>query len=209
MFKLVNLIVLLTLSSVIFAQRSSSIDKSFENITNVEVNVVISDVVIQSAPGDVVHLKGNIEWERDKDEYQINTHVSGTTLVIEVKHPRSSKGKVSGKIDISVPKMTDADVNSVSGDINVTDIGQRKVKCNTVSGDIVAKKINSDISVNTVSGDILLDEIKGNAKSNTVSGDAELLNIDGNLKGNSVSGDFIISNLKGNREISTLSGSIR
>ncbi|WP_430814854.1 DUF4097 family beta strand repeat-containing protein [Carboxylicivirga sp. RSCT41] len=210
MKKLLLLIGIIGFSAASIAQdKKVEVDKKFENITEVEVNVVFSDVVIEQAAGNEVHVTGSVTWERDKDEYKIVTRKSGTTLYVEVDHPRNSKGNASGRFHITMPAMTDADVNSVSGDIKVTGIGQRRVKCNTVSGDIVAKKIGSDVSANTVSGDIVMDGVKGNAKSNTVSGDAELANIDGNLKGNSVSGDFRISNLKGNREISTLSGSVR
>lgn len=210
MKKLFLFIGIITFSVVAIAQdRKVEVDKTFENITEVEVNVVFSDVVIEQATGSQVHVTGSVTWEREKEEYEITTRKSGTTLIVEVDHPRSSKGNASGHFYITMPAMTDADVNSVSGDIKVTGVGQRKVKCNTVSGDIVARKVGSDISANTVSGDISLDGVKGNARSNTVSGDAELANIDGNLKGNSVSGDFRITNLKGNREISTLSGSVR
>jgi hypothetical protein len=210
MKKLFVLIGIISFSVAAFAQdRKVEVDKKFENITEVEVNVVFSDVIIEQASGDKVHVTGYVTWDREKDEYEIITRKSGTTLIVEVDHPRNSRGQASGKFHITMPAMTDADVNNVSGDIKVSGIGQRRVKCNSVSGDIVARMIGSDISANTVSGDISLDGIKGNAKSNTVSGDAELANIDGNLKGNSVSGDFRITNLKGSREISTLSGSIR
>ncbi|WP_212188763.1 DUF4097 family beta strand repeat-containing protein [Carboxylicivirga sediminis] len=210
MKQLTILIGLLICTLVAFGQtKKVEVDKTFDNITDVEVNVVFSDVVVEAADGNTVHVTGSLTWDRDKDEYEIVTRQSGTTLYVEVKHPRNSRGSAEGQFYITMPAMTDVDVNSVSGDIKVSGVGQRKVKCNTVSGDIVAEKIGSDISANTVSGDIALNGVKGNAKSNTVSGDAELSDIDGNLKGNSVSGDFRITNLKGNREISTLSGSVR
>jgi len=210
MKKILTFIGIICICATLHSQnRKVEVDKTFENITEVEVNVVFSEVVIESTSGNEVRVQGSINWEREKDDYEIVTRKSGTTLIVEVEHPRNSRGSASGKFHITMPTMTDADVNSVSGDIEITGIGQRKVKCNNVSGDITANKIGSDISANTVSGDITLNDIKGNAKSNTVSGDAELSNIDGNLKGNSVSGDFRIINLKGNREINTLSGSIR
>jgi DUF4097 and DUF4098 domain-containing protein YvlB len=210
MKKLTILIAFISLSVGLLAQQKKvEVDKTFENITNVEVNVVFSDVVVESAEGNSVHVTGSLSWDREKDEYEIKTHQSGTTLIIEVEHPRNSKGGASGHFHITMPAMTDVDINSVSGDIKVTGVGQRLVKCNTVSGDIITQKIGSDVSANTVSGDITMNEVKGNAKSNTVSGDAELTDIDGNFKGNSVSGDFRITNLKGNREINTLSGSVR
>lgn len=187
----------------------TSVDKTFENITDIEVNVVFSNVEIEAVEGNSVHVKGSLSWDRQKDEYEIVTRQSGTTLIVEVDHPRNSKGSARGNFTISMPAMSDADVNSVSGDIKISGIGQRKVKCNTVSGNVTAQKIGSDISANTVSGNIVLAGVKGNAKTNTVSGNAELSDIDGSLKGNSVSGNFRIVNLKGNREISTLSGSIR
>jgi len=190
-------------------QGSTSVDKTFENITEVEVNVVFSDIIIKAGEGNAVHVKGELNWDREKDEYKITTRQSGTTLIVEVDHPRHSRGRASGEFTITMPAMTDADLNSVSGNINVNGVGQRKVKCNTVSGNISADKIGSDISANNVSGNIRLNGIKGNAKSNTVSGNLTASNIDGNLKANSVSGDFTITNLKGNREISTLSGSVR
>lgn len=206
--------ILFTLSALILvasciAQTKTEVDKSFENITEVDVNVVCSDIFIEAVEGDVAHVKGSLSWNNEKDEYKIIAEQVGTKLLVEVKYPKRSKGNVEGHFMITLPKMTDADVNTVSGNIKVEGIGQRTVKCNTVSGDIEAISIQSNISCNTVSGDIEMTKIKGNAKSNTVSGDTELASVDGNFKGNSVSGDFSITNLKGNKEINTLSGTVR
>jgi len=210
MKKLCALIGLLSIVIGVSAQtKSVSIDEKFENITHVEVNVIFSDVIVQAIESNTVSVKGTISWDRDKDEYEIKTRQSGTTLIVEVEHPRNVKGRATGKININMPAMTDIKINGVSGQILVHGVGQRLVQCNTVSGDIRAEKIGGNISANNVSGDIEFIEIKGNAKSNSVSGDVVLNGVDGNFKGNSVSGDFTIINLKGNREISTLSGSIR
>ena len=210
MKKSFTLIALLCIIALVSAQNKNvSIDKTFENITDVKVNVIFSDVVVKAAEGNTVSVKGSIQWERTKNNYEIKTRQSGTILIVEVVHPRNTKGNASGEFYITMPAMTDVDISSISGDIMVDGVGQRKVKCNAVSGDITAQQIGSDVYAGSVSGDIRLSNIKGNAKANTVSGDLTLSNIDGNFKGSSVSGDFNVTNLKGTREISTVSGSVR
>ncbi|WP_430810033.1 MULTISPECIES: hypothetical protein [unclassified Carboxylicivirga] len=194
--------------SMLAKGQSISVDKQFENITNVEINVVFSDVHIEAGDGNTVHITGSIQAERNVEDYEITTKKQGTTLYLEVEHPRRTKGKVKGHFHLIMPSMTDVVINSVSGKQVVSGIGQRMVSCNTVSGNITANKIGSKLSINTVSGDYSVDGVRGDVKTNSVSGDGRLSNIDGNLKGNSVSGDFTISHLKGTREITTLAGNV-
>ncbi len=205
-FMLISLLCCIILAGA--QNKSTAIDKTFENITEVEINVVFSDVIVKSVEGNTVSVKGTIKWDRDKDKYEIKTRQSGTILIVDVDHPQKAKGRVSGELYLTMPAMTDVNINSISGDIKISGVGQRKVKCNTVSGDITANKIGSDLHATNVSGNIELDDIKGSVKSNTISGNHTINNVDGNFKGSSISGNFRITNLKGSRDISTLSGNV-
>lgn len=185
------------------------VDETFENITDIEVDVIFSNVNIEATEGNQVSVKGIIEWSNDKQEYNIITEVRGTTLHIEVDHPRNVKGNTSGNFDIKLPALTDVKVNSISGNINLQGVGQQSVKINSISGNLNGEKLTGEIKATTVSGNVYLSDIKGHIKTSSVSGNFKLVDIDGNLKGSSVSGDFRIENLNGNKEISTVSGSVR
>ena len=210
MKRLVTFIALLTFATFVFAQENKvEINKSFPNITEVIVDVVFCEVDIQSSENPDVSVQGYIKWEKEKYQYEFITKVTGTTLHVEVKHPRHSKGRTAGKLTLKMPAMTDIDVSSVSGNILASGVGQRYVKLNTVSGDIEASKIGSKVKASSVSGNIQLTAINGHVSTSTISGNQYLADVDGNLKGSSISGNFKIINLKGNREISTVSGSVR
>lgn len=203
------LFVLLVALPVITSAQEVKVNESFENITEIDINLIFSDVEVEAVSGNTVSVEGLLEWSHSKDEYEIIVQKKGTTLVVEVDHPRNSRGKASGKFHIKAPTLTDVKINTVSGNMRIVGVGQRLVKFNTVSGDIVAEKIGSDLKGNTVSGDVMASHIKGHINLSTISGDQTISDVDGNFKGSSISGDFKISNLKGNREISTISGSVR
>lgn len=186
-----------------------SIDKEFENITEVKVNVVFSDIEIDAVDENTVKVNGYINYSNTKHKYEIKAYKKGTTLIVEVEHPRKLRGNASGQFHITMPALTDVDVNTVSGDISLNGVGQKFVRLNTVSGKIKAENIGSDIKANSISGDIEVMEAKGNLNLNSISGDQTISDVDGNFNGTSISGDFNISNLKGNRKISTISGSVR
>ncbi|MCU4165150.1 DUF4097 family beta strand repeat-containing protein [Carboxylicivirga caseinilyticus] len=208
MQKYLFITLLLSFSTLINAQEVT-INESFENVTNVEVNTVFSDIEIVAIEGEAVTVDGYVRYSNPNQEYEIKAYKKGTTLYVTVEHPKRSKGNASGKFNIKMPAMTDVNINTVSAYVMVQGVGQKFVKINTVSGDILAEKIGSDMKGNTVSGDIEVKDLKGNLKLNTISGDMSISDVDGNFNGTSISGDFHIVNLKGDRSISTISGSIR
>lgn len=210
MKRLITFIAMTAFATFVFAQENRvEINKSFPNITEVIVDVVFCNIDIQPSDDSNVIIKGYIEWNKKNDTFQFETKVKGTTLYVNVKHPKKFKSSTSGKISLTMPAMTDIDVSSVSGNILASGVGQRYVKLSTVSGDIEASKIGSKVKASSVSGNIQLTDINGHVSTSTISGNQHLADVSGNLKGSSISGNFKIINLKGNREISTVSGSVR
>ncbi|TAJ12740.1 hypothetical protein DMA11_11535 [Marinilabiliaceae bacterium JC017] len=185
------------------------VNKSFPDITQVEIKAFCLDVIIEPHDANEVKLDGFVEWDRSKEKYEIQTNVYGGKLVITVKHPHSTRGRVDGKLYLKMPALTDIDVESISGNINVTGIGKKYADFETISGDITAKKIGCSVEAESISGEISLENIAGDVETSTISGDQQFHNIDGDLNGSSISGDFTISDLKGNRKVSSVSGSIR
>ncbi|MCU4177839.1 DUF4097 family beta strand repeat-containing protein [Carboxylicivirga sp. N1Y90] len=198
-----------TVFSLFATAQEAKIDETFENITEIEVDVIFSNVNIEATDGNTVSVKGLIEWSNTKQDFEIITEVRGTTLHIEVDHPRNVKGNTSGNFDIKLPSLTDVKVNTISGNVKLNGVGQQSIKLNSISGNLNGDKLTGDVKATTISGNIYLSDIKGHVKTSSVSGNLKLSDVDGNLKGSSVSGDFRIENLKGNKEISTVSGSVR
>lgn len=203
------LIGLFTVISLLGTAQEAKIDETFENITDIEVDVIFSNINIEATDGNTVSVKGLIEWSNAKQDFEIITEVRGTTLHIEVDHPRNVKGNTSGNFDIKLPALTDVKVNTISGNVNAAGVGQQSIKLNSISGNLNGEKLTGDVKATTISGNIYLSDIKGHVKTSSISGNLKLIDVDGNLKGSSVSGDFRIENLKGNKEISTVSGSVR
>nr|WP_321452228.1 DUF4097 family beta strand repeat-containing protein [uncultured Carboxylicivirga sp.] len=205
----VLLFALLMIIATLGKAQEVTINQSFDNVTDVVINTISSDIDITSTSGNSVQVEGYIRYSQAKEQYEIEAYMKGTTLYVSVKYPKRSRGNVSGKFNLTMPSMTDVDINTVSGNVVIKGIGQKMVKVNTVSGDLYAEKIGSDMKGSTVSGDIEITDIKGNLKLSSVSGDQSITDVDGNFNGSSISGDFRITNLKGNKNISTISGSVR
>ncbi len=210
MKQVLTLIALIAFTTGVFSQENRvEINKSFSDITEVIVDVVFCNIDIQASDSPDVSVKGLIQWDKKNDQFQFETKVQGTTLYVNVKHPKKYRSRTSGNLSLTMPAMTDLEASSVSGTIRATGVGQRSVKLTTVSGDIEASKIGSPVKATSISGNIQLNAIQGHVTTSTISGNQYLADVDGNLKGSSISGNFKIINLKGNREISTVSGSVR
>lgn len=178
--------------------------------------VTISDDPVLVAGGSkvVAELKGQC---RSVDEpVKLDARKSGSTLVIEVKYPKSTSSN-NTTLTITIPESftgslqidtTSGDVagrglpfrlknvnfHTISGDIDFDTAAYDELRADTVSGRVAVSGITAATSVKTTSGDVSLeyDSFKG-ATVNTVSGDVKAVIPDGNgftVDFGSTSGDF-------------------
>jgi hypothetical protein len=185
----------------------------------------VNEAIDAAADGqvDVVNIAGSVEvigWSTnsvkvtgtlgDKVE-ELILERNGDRVLVKVKVPRDSHGKIASELVIHIPKMSSLDVSAVSADIDVEGVeGEQSLQ--TVSGDIETETGEHDISVESVSGDI---EVDGDGKdaetsAGTVSGDITLSDLAGAVEAGTVSGDVTIDGVSFDRaSAESVNGDIR
>jgi len=167
----------------------------------------VNETIDASADGqvDVVNIAGSVEvigWSKssvqvtgtlgDKVE-ELILERNDDRVLVKVKVPRNSHGKIASELVIHIPEMSSLDVSAVSADIDVEGVaGEQSLQ--SVSGDIDTETGEHDVACESVSGDI---EIAGESddaetSAGTVSGDISLSNISGAVEAGTVSGDVTI-----------------
>jgi len=185
----------------------------------------INETIDAAADGqvDVVNIAGSVEvigWSNnsvkvtgtlgDKVE-ELILERNGDRVLVKVKVPRNSHGKIASELLIQIPEMSSLDVSAVSADIDVEGVaGEQSLQ--TVSGDIETETGEHDIAAESVSGDI---EIDGDGKdaetsAGTVSGDITLSDLAGAVEAGTVSGDVTIDGVSFDRATAeSVNGDIR
>jgi DUF4097 and DUF4098 domain-containing protein YvlB len=185
----------------------------------------VNETIDTAADGqvDVVNIAGSVEvigWSNnsvkvtgtlgDKVE-ELILERNGDRVLVKVKVPRNSHGKIASELLIQIPEMSSLDVSAVSADIDVEGVaGEQSLQ--TVSGDIETETGEHDIAAESVSGDI---EIDGDGKdaetsAGTVSGDITLSDLAGAVEAGTVSGDVTIDGVSFDRaSAESVNGDIR
>lgn len=200
---------LLTLSLFLFAQ-DGKIDKSFEDINRIDMEIGAGDVVIVKSATNKVRVM--VEFDSDEEENKPRIEKRGKKLIIKERRKgrnyffnnRSSRHEWH----LEVPNGLELEFSTGSGDVDVTGVEFTEAELNSGSGKIKYTDGSGDARINTGSGRITVKNHKGNIKSNTGSGGIELSKIDGRVHGNTGSGDIRVQNSKGGFRLNTGSGDI-
>ncbi len=187
----------------------ASAELEAQNIKEVRVEGLFCDVYVEQ--GSRNYLDAIIRGRGDKGDFEFDTEISGSTLLVKViKRDRSwrSWNMTEAKIELTIRDGVRLDIDNSSGDIYVTDLNTEDSEIEATSGDITLKRINADLEVETSSGDIEINELVGRLEMESTSGDQQIYNSDGIIDTRASSGDITISDFDGDLEIEATSGDI-
>ena len=167
----------------------------------------VKETIDAAADGqvDIVNIAGSVEvigWSKSRVEVtgtlgdkveELILERNGDRVLVKVKVPRNSHGKISSELVIHIPEKSSVEVSTVSADIDVEGVaGEQSLQ--SVSGDIDTETGEHDVACESVSGDIEIAGESNDAETSagTVSGDISLSNISGAVEAETVSGDVTI-----------------
>jgi len=223
-----KLTVLLLLISLSVSSQNvlDKIDKTFNNITSVEIQGSFCNVDISGEKRFDTKLTGEIVSSKDYD-IKIRYKQDGNSLKVWIERPRSIRGSIKGNLTLSIPTNTNINVKNSSGGIKVKNIGQSEINLTASSGSISVKNIDTkitltsssgslniqdvtgDVHATASSGSVLISGVKGDLYSVTSSGSQEIEGVKGNIKVTSASGSQSLSMIKGDVSARVSSGSIK
>jgi len=183
--------------------------KEFEakNASSVSINGRFCDVEIRN--GSKVYFKGIIEGRGDEGDYEIQTGMVGSELVVKViNNRRSWDGSYRGKLELTVPDGVRVEVDNSSGDIYAVGLTADEYRFESTSGDIELTDIKANLDVESTSGDVELENIIGEINSESTSGDQDINGFSGSLDIESTSGDIEITDFEGEVIAGSTSGNV-
>jgi len=181
-----------------------------KNIKEVRVEGSFCDVYVEK--GDRNYLDAIIRGKGEEGDYEFDTDISGSTLIVKVvKRDRSSWrswNMTDAKIELTVKDGVRLDIENSSGDVYVTGLEAEDFEIEATSGDITLKRITANLEVETSSGDISINELVGELEIESTSGDQEIYNANGNIDSRASSGDLTVSDFRGELVLEATSGDI-
>ena len=183
------------------------VDKTFQNITTVDVEGSFSNVRISGEKRYDVALTGEITSSRNYD-IKIRYQKNGETLKVWLDRPKSIRGQVNGEINLKVPANTNIRVKNSSGNIWVENAGQSEIELNSSSGNISVKNIDTNITMNSSSGNLDIKDVTGDVHASASSGSIDISGLNGDLYSVTSSGSQRIEGVKGNLKVTLSSGSL-
>ncbi len=207
-FSTLTIVLLLTVIpfSACSQQTLDKVDKTFDNITSVDIEGSFCNVDITGEKRHDIKLTGEIISNKSYD-IKIKYKQDGTTLKIWLERPNSIRGNIKGNIILKIPKNTNIDVKNSSGSISVEDAGQSKISLTASSGSISVKNIDTNITLTTSSGSIKIQDVTGDVQAKASSGSMFISGIKGDLYSVTSSGSQKIEDVKGNIKVTSASGS--
>lgn len=177
---------LLCLTSFIFAQQS--LNKTFEGVKEIQINIGAGDLIIDKANNNSVAL--SVEYNANQLEPQIKLN-NGKLVLDEKKLNRKNTDKSSWKLHIPDELIVTSNVgagetaysgvyikldhNSGAGTISFTQVSGR-IKANNGVGNISVSQSEGDFNLNSGTGNLNLDQAKGSFSLNSGTGSVNVTN---------------------------------
>lgn len=184
------------------------VKETFKGVNQVEVTGSFCYVEIIGGDRSDVDFYGEIKGLAKDGKYEIKHSLDGDKLKVWIERPKSSFGKITGKLLFKTPKNLLVNVKNSSGRVLVSNIENENLKVHASSGSVEVENIAAEVDLSCSSGSIKGSNIAGNADVHTSSGSQKLSNITGNVEANASSGRITLENVNGNVDAGTSSGSI-
>ena len=201
---------LLLIGGITYAQNTIAYSElEVENIEEVRIDGSFCDIYVEN--GNRNYLKAVIEGRGGKGDYEFDTEIVGSTLLVKViKRDRGYRGYNinEAKIELTIQDNVELDIDNSSGDIFISDLRSDESRIEASSGDITLKQIKANLTVETSSGDISIDDMVGALDMESTSGDQKIYNTRGDIETQSSSGDITVVSFDGTLELEATSGDI-
>lgn len=192
---------LLASVQIAFAQ-TKTVQESYNNIDQIELEVISGDIQIGASSNGQVQLDG----EYEADEVQVSITNNNGKLRIKEKS-RGRRTSESSTWTLRVPNDLMVRSNTASGNVQVQNVNL-ELYSNTGSGNFSFENIQGLIQLNTGSGNIMLVESQANANCNTGSGNIKINSSNGKLGLNTGSGRISLDGAAGSISANSGSGNV-
>ena len=186
------------------ALSQKTIEKSFSEVTDIELSTSSGDIYLEKGSSDVVEVRVEHTYDEGDVEFIFNQRGSRLEMEEDFKS-RSSSG--SSKWYLKVPDNLEFELNAASGDVTAGNL-DLELELNVASGDFSGEKLKGEVEVNVASGDIEITDSQIDIEANSASGDIQIDRHNGDIEANTASGDISVGSSVGSFDINAASGDL-
>ena len=169
-----------------FAQRATTVEKTFEGITDVRIKLVLGDCAPRSGKSD--RIRAHVVYTYDEDEFEPRFRERGGTVVLEEKFFDGDSPRGYSKWTIEVPENADVDFNSATGDVTIEGVYD-EIEGSTGTGYYEIRNAKGEFDLSTGTGDIDMERCEGEIELSSGTGDVRVVDCTGNFDIGSGTGD--------------------
>lgn len=195
-------IALLLLSIQFTFAQTKTVQKSYNNIQKIELDVISGNIEIGASSNGQVQLDG----EYDADQVQVSITNTNGNLKIKEKS-KSRRMNEASTWTLKVPNDIMIRSNTASGNVEVEDV-DIELYSNTGSGNYSFENFEGSMQLNTGSGNIMIIDSEGDANCNTGSGNIKVNGSNGKLGLNTGSGTISLDRAVGSINANSGSGQV-
>lgn len=183
------------------------INKTFNDVSSIEIQVSSSDFFIKKSSNDKVIV--DVKHTFDDDELPVIEKRGSRLVIKEESRNRSWSSRGSATYKLQIPDGLRISYSSGSGEFNIENVNIEKGSFNTGSADFNIQSVEAkkSIRINSGSSDVEMRNISGEVQINTGSGDVTINKIKGSVSFNAGSGDIKVKQLTIIEECSFNNGS--
>jgi len=209
---------------LVYSIIGETLEKKFEKTIDfkksgtIYLKSIVGDIEVKSWENEKVEVKALIQVKSEEesqkllDEIKILINTTDDRVEIEVDYPEKEENRsfwdllFGGKKHefrisfwLTVPKISNLDMNTTNGEINIYDI-EGKVFSKSTNGSIQLENISGNTELRTTNGSVNTKNVIGDIDVKTTNGKIVISNIEGNVVARTTNGEILVDILKSIKE---------
>ena len=188
----------------VFAGKAKVIEKSFDRVESLEIDLVLGDCVIRQGSGNSIEIR--VEYTYDDDEFEAKFKERGGSLYVGEDFDGDN---IKGDSEwlIVVPEGIEIEFEAATGTLKVEGLSG-ELDASSGTGDMIISDFKGELDVNSGTGDVFLSGSDGDFKLNSGTGDVAVKDASGSFDANSGTGDVEIDKARGDFEANSGTGNV-
>jgi hypothetical protein len=181
----------LLIVNLLFAQTEKVVEKTFDDVSKIELDLVLGDCEISRGTDSKVKVR--LTYSHSEDYFEPSFRFSDGRLLLE-EHFNGKNGEGDSYWVLEVPNGLDIEFESATGNLVVSNL-ETELDGSSGTGNIELSNSSGEFDLNSGTGNIKVKDSKGEFELNSGTGRVSLENCEGEFDANSGTGKVEAENI--------------
>jgi len=188
---LITAVLLVAMALPLMAQRPEVIEKTYEKLDELRIDLVLGDCRIIKSGDNKVKIR--LEYTYDDDNFEARFRERSSKLIVQEKfYGRNAEG--TARWTIALPAGMEVDYKAATGDLFIDGV-HIEIKGQTGTGEIEILSSEGEFDLSSGTGDVEIHDSKGEFDVHSGTGDVLIEGTEGNFDAHSGTGDVEAENV--------------